>query len=303
MALCEPNQQRRHEVAAQYGVHGYSSCEEAVDSEPITAAIIASPAPHHIPTAQSLVDCGINVLIEKPLSLNLDGIARLTASIRQANVRAAVGFVYRSLPSLQQMRSAIHAGRFGRMVQIQVLSGQHFPFYRPAYRDIYYADPKQGGGLIQDMLPHPMNLVQWIAGAARSVVVDASHELLDGVDVEDTVHILARHGSVLVSYSLNQHQAVNEFVITIHCEKGSVRWELQHQRWLTAAEPGGEWSVEETFHYQRDDYFTFQANAFLDLLDGKAEPLCSLEEGVTTLKSILAIQESRESRRWVTVQE
>ena len=47
------------------------------------------------------------------------------------------------------------------------------------------------------------------------VVADAAHQVLEGVTVEDTVHLLARHGSVMASYSLNQHQAPNEITITV----------------------------------------------------------------------------------------
>ena len=47
------------------------------------------------------------------------------------------------------------------------------------------------------------------------------------MDVEDTVHVLARHGDVLASYSLNQHQAPNEVTLTVVCERGTVRWEAR----------------------------------------------------------------------------
>jgi predicted dehydrogenase len=121
------------------------------------------------------------------------------------------------------------------------------------------------------------------------------------VKVEDTVNLLTRHGDVMANISLNQHQPVNEFVITVLCEKGAARWELKGQRWLSAKENGDEWSEQESFVHERDDYYILQANAFLDLLEGKADPLCPLAAGIDTLKSTLAILKSRESGSWVTV--
>jgi predicted dehydrogenase len=242
------------------------------------------------------------LLIEKPLSLNRDGISELSESIKSHATRVTVGFVYRAFPALQEMRAAIQSERFGRIVQIQVQSGQHFPFYRPAYREIYYAYPAQGGGLIQDMLPHHLNAVEWIAGPATKVVVDAAHKVLPGVEVEDTVNLLTRHGNIMASFSLNQHQPVSESVITVLCESGAARWELSGQRWLSANENGGDWTLQQAYDHQRDDYYILQANAFLDLLDGKAEPLCPLADGIATLHSTLAILESRASGSWVTVE-
>ena len=298
LAICEPLIDRRNEVAKRYDVNGYASWEEALASERFTAAVIASPAAWHIPTAQALTDRGIHLLIEKPLSLNTDGISKLSASIKSQETRVSVGFVYRAVPALQQMRAAVQSEKFGRIVQIQVQSGQHFPFYRPAYREIYYADAAQGGGLIQDMLPHFLNLVEWIAGPATKVVVDAEHKVLPGVDVEDTVNLLSRHGSVMASFTANQHQNVNESAITLLCEHGAVRWQLHGHRWFSADEIGGGWTLQQSFDHQPDDFYIFQANAFLDLLDGNAKPLCSFTDGVATLHSTLAILKSRKSGSW-----
>ena len=85
------------------------------------------------------------------------------------------------------------------------------------------------------------------------------------------------------------------------CEQGAARWELKGQRWLTATEKGGDWTEQQAFVHARDDYYILQANAFLDLLAGTAEPLCSLSDGIDTLKATLAILESRSSGTWVTV--
>ncbi|MDF1740576.1 MAG: Gfo/Idh/MocA family oxidoreductase [Verrucomicrobiales bacterium] len=301
VAFCEPNEERRNEIAARYEVDGYDSWESALKAETFSAAVIASPAPYHIPTAQVLAERGIDLLIEKPLSLNTDGIAGLMKTAEKNKTRIAVGYVYRALPALQKMRAAVLSGRFGKIVQVQVQAGQNFPFYRPAYKDIYYAVPELGGGLIQDMLPHSLNAVEWIAGPATRVVVDAGHKVLEGVTVEDTLNLIARHGEVMSNFTVNQHQPVNEFVMTVVCEKGAARWELSGQRWLSASENGGDWTEEEAFVHERDDYYILQANAFLDLLEGKADSLCPLEDGIKTLHSILAILESRKNGAWVDV--
>jgi predicted dehydrogenase len=160
-----------------------------------------------------------------------------------------------------------------------------------------------GGGLIQDMLPHPLNAVEWLAGPATRVVADAAHAVLPGVAVEDTVHVLARHGEVLASYSLNQHQPVNEFTVTVHGDRGSVRWEFRRQRWLSADRPDGEWTEEAAYRHERDDLYRMQAEHFLDYLEGRAaEPPCSLADGIRTLRSTLAVLASVERGTWREVE-
>ncbi|MCB1228005.1 MAG: Gfo/Idh/MocA family oxidoreductase, partial [Verrucomicrobiales bacterium] len=285
VVICEPIEARRLEVAARYAVESFATLEAAVEAVRVDAAVVASPAPYHVAAATWLADRGIHLLIEKPLSLALEGVEELQRVVMERRVKAAVGFVYRALPALRQMQAAVAAGRFGRVVEIQIQSGQHFPFYRPAYRQIYYANPAMGGGLLQDMMPHPLNVAEWMVGPTTRVLADAVHAVLPGVTVEDTAHLLTRHGEVRGSLALNQHQPVNEFVVTVLGDRGAARWELMGQRWLSAETNGGAWVEEAAFVHERDDYYILQAQGFLDFLEGKAPALCSLEAGVGTLKS------------------
>jgi predicted dehydrogenase len=206
--------------------------------------------------------------------------------------------VLRHHPALRAMRDAIHGGRFGRPVQLVAVCGQHFPTYRPAYREIYYTDRATGGGAVQDALTHTMNAGQWLAGPIDRVAADVAHQVLDGVDVEDTAHVLARHGEVLASYSLNQYQAPNEFTMTVVCERGTCRFQLHKHCWAWVQRPDAPWHEEGISGLQRDDLFIAQANAFLNLLDGSAEPTCSLAEAVQTLRTNLAVLASADEGTW-----
>jgi hypothetical protein len=125
--------------------------------------------------------------------------------------------------------------------------------------------------------------------------------VLDGVEVEDTVNVIARHGDVLAAYSLNQHQAPNEFTMTVVCEKGTCRWELHRNRWRWMTEPADAWHDEEFGVIERDTVFVRQANAFLDALEGKRPPPCTLDEGIQTLRVNLAVLAAVQKQAWQEV--
>ena len=139
------------------------------------------------------------------------------------------------------------------------------------------------------------------AAPIDALVADAAHQVLEGVAVEDTVGLLARHGNVLGSYSLNQHQAPNEWTITVVCERGTARFELHRHRWRWMVAPDEPWHEEGFANIQRDAMFVGQANAFLDAIEGRAPPMCTLEEGVQTLRSNLAALASAEKGCWQNV--
>lgn len=299
LAFAEVNEALRRQVSERYpGTVPYPTVESASEFDP-SVGIIATPAPLHVSQAIRLAEFGAHLFIEKPLSTTLEGIDQLRDVVRRKRLTAAVGYVYRTHPALEAMQREIRSCRFGRPLELVAVSGQHFPTYRPAYASTYYADRTTGGGAVQDALTHIVNAGEWLVGPADRVVADAAHQSLPDVEVEDTVHLLARHGSVLASYSLNQHQAPDELTITVICERGTARFDAQSWRWMT--EPGGEWQVEETAVLERDEFFTRQAHRFLDAVESGIPPPCSLEEGVQTLRVNLAALRSLESGRWETV--
>ncbi len=301
VSLCEIRDDVRERVARTYSLpRRFSSLEEAL-AEPHDAVVLCTPAHLHVGMALQCTRQGKGVLIEKPLSTEERGITELLRVVEENKLPASVAYVYRAHPVLENMRGVIQSGRMGRMVQVVMTAGQHFPFYRPAYRDTYYTRHETGGGAIQDALTHMLNAAEWIAGPITKVCVDAAHQVLEGVDVEDTVHVLAQHGEILGSYALNQHQPPNETCLTIICENGAARFEAHHTRWLSCSVPDAAWTIEQTAELKRDDLFVRQANAFLDQLEGTRAAACPLSEGWQTLRVNLACLKSWNQQAWVNV--
>ena len=301
VSVCEVNPALRAAMAERYQVkHTFEAYDAALASQP-DAVVICTPAHLHIALAAQAVRQGAHVLIEKPLSATLDGVVELQQEVARRRVISAVAYVYRAHPALAAMRVAIQSGRFGQAVQIVVVAGQNFPFYRPAYRETYYRDRKTGGGAVQDALTHFINAAEWLVGPTECLVADVGHLLLEGVTVEDTVHVLTRHGTVMGCFSLNQHQAPPETTITVICQRGTTRFEYHDCRWRWSAKPGGEWHDEPASPLERDTLFIRQAEAFLGAMDGGNQPLCSLAEAVQTLRVNLAILASAEMREWKTI--
>ncbi len=300
LSFVEINESLRHTISNRYEAPGFADLERALAEGP-TAAVIATPAHLHVPLAIKLAEAGLHLLIEKPLSTDLSGVDELQQVVAHRGVMAAVAYVMRCQPALAAMRQAVASGRFGRPLEVVAVAGQNFPTYRPAYREIYYAKHATGGGAIQDAITHLLNAGEWLVGPITRLVADASHQALPGVSVEDTVHVLARHGDVLANYSLNQYQAPNEVTITVVCEQGTVRFESHHHRWRWMTTPDTPWEDAVQEPLSRDAPFLLQASEFLDALEGRRPPLCSLDEGIQTLRVNLAALCSVESGGWESI--
>ena len=280
------------------------SCEDLGDallSNP-RAVVIAAPAHLHIPMAIRAAEAGCHLLIEKPLSTDISGVEDLKRRVIEQRLVAQVGYTFRHHPLVAKVKDQIDQGRWGLPLPLTIVSGQHFPTYRPAYRDIYYARHETGGGAIQDALTHFLDTAQWWLGSIDRLTGDMEHLSLKGVEVEDTVNVLARHGNIMASYNLNQHQYPNESIFTLVCEKGTLRLELCANRLRIMDRPDGEWEDEISNAFQRDDIFVNQANSFLDAIEGQPSISCTIDEAKHTIGCQMALlEEANQSPRWQTV--
>jgi predicted dehydrogenase len=301
VTLCELNPDLRRTVAERYSVaEVFGDLDAALAAKP-EVVVVCTPAHLHTPMALAAVRAGAHVLIEKPLSTTPDGIDELQREVEQRRAVAGVAYVYRAHPALGAMRDAIRNGRFGEPVQLVATCGQHFPLYRPAYRTIYYKDRATGGGAVQDALTHVVNAAEWLVGPVTRLAADTDHKVLDGVTVEDTVHVLTRHGAVMGCFSLNQYQAPNETAITVIGTRGTARFEYHESRWRWMTEPGGAWTDEAIPPLERDTLFVRQAGAFLDAVEGAGGPACSLAAARQTLEVNLAILRSADGGGWQAI--
>jgi len=298
VSFIEPRAEVAEAISRRYPTaRRFATLSEGIASG-ATGAVIATPATMHLAQGTECVRHGVSVLIEKPLSVTFDGLDEFQSACAASTAKVAVAYVYRANPVLASMSEAIAAGTFGRPLQFTAVTGQNFPTYRPAYAETYYASRSSGGGAVQDALTHVINVGEWLLGPITRLVSDLDHRQLSTTAVEDMAHVIARHGNIPASYSLNQYQPANELTFTVVCERAVVRFEGHLARWRVMWQPDTPWEDHPFPPLDRDTAFIRQAVAFLDFLEGQAPPLCSLEEGISTLKANHAILQSAEQQRW-----
>lgn len=292
VSACDANPALLETMAKTYQVPTFDHWEKALAAQRFDAVVICTPAHFHIPMALRVLQQGCHVLIEKPLSQSMAGVDDLLKAHVLSGKQASVAYVLHVYPLLIQAREFLRSGEFGPIRHVTSTSGQYFPGGRPVhtvhYSQTYYRDRKMGGGAIQDALTHTANWVESVVGPTDSVLCDCAHQVLPGVTVEDTVNVSARHGDILVNYTLNQFQAPNESTLQFNTAAGSVKIEFHNRRWGTFKLGDTAWNWREVPPADRDAPFIAQAEAFLDQIEGKPSRLCSLEAAAKTLRFNLA---------------
>jgi len=102
LAVVDSEVSRADEVAQLYGARAFGSVEQMIHTRPeIQAVSVAVPTVHHQATARLLMEAGLDVLIEKPLTATLTEADELIQLARTRHIVAQVGHLERFNPAVR----------------------------------------------------------------------------------------------------------------------------------------------------------------------------------------------------------
>jgi len=109
-AVYDADPARAVEFAAQYGTQAATDLADFASR--VDAATIAVPTIFHRPVAEPLMECGIHVLVEKPISESYSEAQAMIAQAQAKNVILQVGHIERFNPVLRQLEARMNQPRF-----------------------------------------------------------------------------------------------------------------------------------------------------------------------------------------------
>jgi len=225
----------RNAFAKKFGCRAAESLEALIDDPEVRAATIATPSGVHADIAVPFLEAGKGVLCEKPLEVSLEAVDRILAAANRGGTLAGV-FQMRLQRSAQTLKSAVEAGRFGRLT----LCSAYIKWWRS---DDYYSSSSwkgtyklDGGGALINQGIHGVDLLQWIAGLPEEVSAFAAKLSHTMIEAEDTVAAVLRypHGGLGVIEAATSAWPGDDLRIEIVGDRGSAtlvndrlaRWEF-----------------------------------------------------------------------------
>jgi UDP-2-acetamido-3-amino-2,3-dideoxy-glucuronate N-acetyltransferase len=112
--VCDPDPERRAEVGKTCaGVDVSADPAEALRRDDIEGVVLATPAPTHAELGLAVVESGKDVLVEKPLALDVASGAYLVQAAQQRGAVLMVGHVLEYHPAVRKLREVLDAGELG----------------------------------------------------------------------------------------------------------------------------------------------------------------------------------------------
>lgn len=268
------------------------------------AVVIANPTAYHLEIAIPAAAAGCDLLIEKPLSHSTQLVEDLRSAVVRGKGRVLVGFQFRFHPGLKAVHRLLREEAIGRPLSAGAHWGEFLPNWHPweDHRRSYSARTDLGGGVILT-LSHPIDYLRWLLGEVESVV--AAHGTLGdlGIEVEDTAEIVLRFVTgPLGAIHLNYNQRPTSHWLEIVGTQGTLCWNDSDgvvrlyragpDRWESFPPPEG---------FERNSMFLDEMRHFVQVVAGKAEPVCDLEDGVQALLIATAAKVSSSEARWIRI--
>jgi UDP-N-acetyl-2-amino-2-deoxyglucuronate dehydrogenase len=306
VGVCDIDPTALAAAVGRTGAPGFPSLDELLAGCDPDVVVLATPSGLHAEQAMRVAQAGRHVMTEKPMATRWQDGKAMVHACDQAGVHLFVVKQNRRNATLQLLKRAVEAGRFGRiyMVGINVFWSRPQSYYdSAAWRGTWEFD----GGAFMNQASHYVDLLDWLIGPVESVQAYTA-TLARDIQVEDTgvAAIRWRTGALgTMSVTMLTYPQNYEGSITIIGEKGTVRVggvAVNRIDTWSFAEPHPDDAAVQQASYETTSVYGFGHPAYYDnviaALRGEARPETDGREGLRSLEILIATYLSaRDGRR------
>jgi myo-inositol 2-dehydrogenase / D-chiro-inositol 1-dehydrogenase len=156
LVLCDMEPARGRALAARLRGEFEPSPIAVLADSTIDAVVIATPTTSHHGLAHEAIAAGKHVLCEKPFGASAAAARGLARDAKTAGLVGQVGYLYRFAPAIAAVRGCLPA--LGR------IQGAEFTIAAPGGRMEWKHRRDSGGGVVNELLCHMLDLAFWIFG-------------------------------------------------------------------------------------------------------------------------------------------
>jgi myo-inositol 2-dehydrogenase / D-chiro-inositol 1-dehydrogenase len=192
------------DAATRYGGRAIGDPHDLIEADDVDVIAICSPTEFHIDQLSAAAKAGKPVLVEKPLSLDLEQVDLGVDAVNAAGIPVQVGFNRRFDASHRSVHDQVAAGAVGDVHLVRITSRD------PAPPPVSYIETS--GGIFLDMTIHDFDMARFVTGSEVTEVYARGSVRVDPAIGEagdlDTVVVVMQHENGAVTTIDNSRQAV-----------------------------------------------------------------------------------------------
>lgn len=293
----------KHNLTDDKSIKRYTDYKKMLEENDLELVSIATESGKHAAIALDAIDAGVNVIIEKPMAMNMADAEEIIKRAAEKHVKVSACHQNRFNVAIQEVRKAIEGNRFGKLshASINVRWNRNKGYYDQApWRGTWEED----GGCLMNQCIHGIDLLRWMMGDEVVEVYGATrqqfHDYLEAEDVGVAV-VKFKNGAIgTIEGTTNVYPQNLEETLYLFGENGTVKiggkstntidvWDFKDE---TAEDQKNKGLEEETSNV----YGNGHTSLFADVIEAIKEDRAPYVDGVAgrnALEMVLAIYKSQ----------
>ena len=232
VAVCDVLPEAMETLLAKHGLEKDVSITRDTDYQTMLAETdlqlvsIATESGIHAQIALDCIDAGVNVIIEKPMAMNMADAEEIIRRSEEKGVKVSACHQNRFNIAVQETRRALEAGRFGKLSHgsIHVRWNRNQGYYDQApWRGTWAQD----GGCLMNQCIHGIDLLRWMMGDEVEEVYGVTrqqfHHYLEAEDIGMAV-VKFKNGAIgTIEGTTNVYPKNLEETLYLFGETGTVK--------------------------------------------------------------------------------
>ena len=295
----------KHSLETNKSIKRYEDYKKMIEENEIELVGIATESGIHAEIALFCIDKGVNVIIEKPMAMNMADADEIIRRSEEKGVLVSACHQNRFNVAVQKTRKALEQGRFGKISHgsINVRWNRNKGYYDQA---LWRGTWAQDGGALMNQCIHGIDLLRWMMGDEVEEIYGQTrqqfHNYLEAEDVGMAV-VKFKNGSIgIIEGNTNVYPKNLEETLYIFGENGTVKlggtstnnidvWDFANKEDDDEGNVGFE---EETSNVYGNGHTSLYADV-IDAIINKRKPYIDAVAGKNALEMVLAIYKSQKT--------
>lgn len=312
VAVCDILPEKMEALLAKYDLQNdasiarYTDYKKLLSEHPELQLIsIATESGLHAEIALACIDAGVNVIIEKPMAMNMADADEIIRRSEAKHVKVAACHQNRFNVAVQELRHALEAGRFGRLSHgsIHVRWNRDHSYYDQAtWRGTWAQD----GGCLMNQCIHGIDLLRWMLGDEVDEVYGATRQQFHGyLEAEDVglAVVKFKNGAIgTIEGTVNVYPKNLEETLYVFGETGTVKlggtstnnidvWNFADESDADAKNKGLQEATSNVYGNGHTSLFA----DMVDAIEHDRRPYVDAVAGRNALELVLAIYKSQKT--------
>ena len=224
-AVCDHAEARRNALKEAYPeIPAFENAEDLFESGLCDAVIIAVYHYDHPRLVIKALECGLNVITEKPAGVYTKQVKEMNDAAAKSDKLFGIMYNQRTNPVYQKIKKMIEDGELGGIKRVTWIVTN---WYRcQAYHDSSTwrsTWATEGGGALINQNPHQLDLWQWMFGMPDRIYAKAGFGKFYDIEVEDEVIAFMEYDNgISGQYIASTGEAPGTNRLEIACDMGKI---------------------------------------------------------------------------------